>query len=277
MIGDGIVVTAAHNTGGGRRPRGESMERPDRSDGSESQIVRVQFGDGREEDGTLAGSSEQFDLAVINVDSGGVTPLEFGDATAVAVGTQIATVAAPGGHPRTTPGTIAAVDSRLRTRSGSPVDRVFEHTAPLLRGASGGPVLDDQGKVVGLNINRLEGGLYQALTADDDLRAAIDQLAEGRALDRARLGVTITPDRHARRMRDAVGLPEADGALIADVANDSAAAAAGLVRGDLIIEIDDQPVRSAEDLLLALRRSGSQIALTVIHGGTERRDVTVSL
>lgn len=263
LVREGVIVTAAHNV-------------PTAAD-SAPQVVRIRFADQHEEEGTVTGVSEGLDLAVISVDTGAVTPLDWGAGEELDAGTEIAAIAAPGGRPRLTPGVVAAVDSRLRTRSGSPVDGVFEHTAPLIRGASGGPVLDDKGKVVGLNINRLEGGLYQAVAVDDALRSAIDRLAEGGRVGQPRLGVTITPDRKARRMRDAVGLPPVAGVLIAAVADDSPAATAGLERGDLVIEVDGKPVREADDLLLALRRSDPQLSLTVIHGGTERRDVSVTL
>ena len=81
----------------------------------------------------------------------------------------------------------------------------------------------------------------------------------------------ITPSRMARRMRRAVGLPDAEGLLIRDVAEDSPAARADLTRGDLITAAAGQPVRSAEDLAGALRAAAAgTIELTVIRGTDER-------
>lgn len=257
------VVTTAHNISG--RDGSVATRRPS---------VTIRFPDGRRGDGTVTAVNEDYDLAVVTVDIGDAEPVDWGDAGDLQTGSSVTAAAAPGGRLRITPGVVAAVDSRLWTRSGSPVDRVFEHTAPLVRGASGGSVLDGDGRLVGLNINRLDGGLYQAVGAGDRLRSVIDRLASGEQPATPRLGVTITPQRQARWLRQAVGLPPADGALVAGVEEESPAAAAGLTRGDLIISVDDQTVASADDLVLALRRAGDEVTLGILHAGTERQELT---
>jgi serine protease Do len=77
-------------------------------------------------------------------------------------------------------------------------------------------------------------------------------------------------------MRRAVGLPDAEGLLIRDVAEDSPAARAGLARGDLIVTAAGEPVRSADDLGVALRAAAGSIELTVLRG-TEERGIQVTL
>jgi S1-C subfamily serine protease len=154
----------------------------------------------------------------------------------------------------------------------------LEHTAPLLPGSSGGPVVDAAGQLLGINTNRLGEGFYLAIPADDALRGRIDALARGETVRPPRLGVTITPGHMARRMRRAVGLPEAEGLLIREVEESGPAARAGLARGDLIVAAAGQPVRGIDDLFGVLRSAapGGTIALTVLRG-TDERSVEVTL
>jgi serine protease Do len=148
----------------------------------------------------------------------------------------------------------------------------LEHTAPLLPGSSGGPVLDASGQLLGINTNRLGEGFYLAIPADEALRGRIDALARGESVRPPQLGVAIAPGHVARRLRRAVGLPEAEGLLIRDVSEDSPAARAGLARGDLIVAAAGRPTRTADDLFGVLRASapGGSVELTVLRGSEER-------
>jgi serine protease Do len=141
----------------------------------------------------------------------------------------------------------------------------LEHTAPLLPGSSGGPVLDAAGHLLGINTNRLGEGFYLAIPADEELRRRVDALGRGESVRPPQLGITITPGHVARRLRRAVGLPDAEGLLIRDVAEDSPAARAGLASGDLIVRAAGQPVRSVDDLSGALRAAAGTIELTVLR------------
>ncbi len=111
-----------------------------------------------------------------------------------------------------------------------------EHTAPMVKGSSGGPLVDASGRLVGLNTNRLGEGFYAALPADEDLRRRVDALSRGESPVRPHLGVGLVPGRAARHIRRAAGLPDRDGVLIQEVEDGSPAANAGLRRGDLIVD-----------------------------------------
>ncbi len=180
--------------------------------------------------------------------------------------------ARPGGRGlRVTFGSVSGIDRTFRGPRGLRITGSLEHTAPLLPGSSGGPVLDAGGQLLGINTNRLGEGFYLAIPADEALRGRIDALARGESVKPPQLGVTITPGHVARRLRRAVGLPEAEGLLIRDVAEDSPAARAGLAPGDLIVAAAGQPVRTIDDLSGALRAaSGGTIELNVIRGTDER-------
>src|SRR5215831_4994444 len=134
----------------------------------------------------------------------------------------------------------------------------------------GGPVLDAGGQLLGINTNRLGEGFYLAIPADEALRGRADALARGESAASPRLGVTIAPGHVARRLRRAVGLPEAEGLLVREVAEDSPAARAGLAQGDLIVAAAGQPVRSPDDLFDALQAGGGTIELTLVRGTDER-------
>ena len=156
-------------------------------------------------------------------------------------------LANPGGRGlRVTFGTVSGMDRSFRGPRGLRITGSLEHTAPLLPGSLGGPVLDAEGQLLGINTNRLGEGFYLAIPADEALRGRVDALGRGESVRAPQLGITLTPGHVARRMRRAVGLPEAEGLLIRDVAEDSPAARADLHRGDLIVAAAGQPVRSAE-------------------------------
>jgi serine protease Do len=125
--------------------------------------------------------------------------------------------------------------------------------------------------LLGINTNRLGEGFYLAIPADDTLRARAGALARGESAQAPRLGVALAPPHVARRLRRAVGLPDADGLLIREVMDDSPAARAGLAQGDLITAAGGQPIQSPDDLFDALGAAqGGTIELTIVRGTDER-------
>jgi serine protease Do len=159
------------------------------------------------------------------------------------------------------------------------VEGAIEHTAPLPRGSSGGPLVDAEGHLLGLNSLRLEGGLILALPATSAMRERALLLARGEAPAPHRLGVAVAPPRVARRMRRAVGLPERAGLLVRAVEDGSASERAGIQRGDLLVAADGRELEGIDDLyasLDAVPPRGGTLQLTVVRG-TEERDVAVAL
>jgi serine protease Do len=220
----------------------------------------------------VAGHDIDADLAVIDVDTGGVPALPWAADAAPGVGTPVFALANPGGRGlRVTFGFVSGIERTFRGPRGRRISGSLEHTAPLLPGSSGGPVLDAGGQLLGINTNRLGEGFYLAIPADEALRGRADALTRGESAESPRLGVTIAPGHVARRLRRAVGLPETEGVLVREVAEDSPAARAGLAQGDLIVTAAGQPVRSADDLFDALRAAqGGTIELKLVRGTDER-------
>jgi len=246
------VLTNAHNVRGDR--------------------VTVTFADGRTAEGTVAGRDIDGDLAVIEADTGGAPALPWATGTPAEIGMPVFALANPGGRGlRATFGFVSGIERTFRGPRGHRITGSLEHTAPLLPGSSGGPVLNADGQLLGINTNRLGEGFYLAIPADEALRGRADALARGESAASPRLGVAIAPGHVARRLRRAVGLPDTDGLLIREVAEDTPAARAGLAQGDLIVAAAGRPMGTPDDLFDALQAAqGGTIELRIVRGADER-------
>src|SRR5919205_4099631 len=121
------------------------------------------------------------------------------------VGTAVFALSNPGGRGlRVTFGFVSGVERSFRGPRGRRISGSLEHTAPLLPGSSGGPIVDAEGRLLGVNTNRLGEGFYLAIPADAGLRSRVDALSRGESVARPRLGVALAPAHVARRMRRAV-------------------------------------------------------------------------
>jgi S1-C subfamily serine protease len=251
VIATGKVLTNAHNL------RGDE--------------VTVTFGDGRSVRGTVAGYDGDGDLTVVDVDTGGATPIEWGDGAGLSIGTAVfGAGASHGGGTRVTFGMVSAVARAFRGPGGRRIEGSVEHTAPLAPGSSGGALLDASGKLVGINTNRIGEGFYLALPADAALRDRIDALGRGESPKRQRLGVAVAPSYVARRMRRSVGLPERDGVLVTGVEDGGPAAAAGIQSGDLIVELGGRAVTDTDGLQEALAAVEFPVEVKLVRGTDER-------
>jgi serine protease Do len=241
--------------------------------------VTVSFADGRRETGRVLASDPDLDLAVIDVDTGEAEPIEWGDATEVPIGRAVLALANPGGRGlRVTPGFVSSASRSFRGPRGRRIAGAIEHTAPLPRGSSGGPLVDAGGRLLGINTVRVDAGLILAVPADATVRERVETLAKGERPTSVRLGVAIAPPRVARRLRRAVGLPERDGVLVRAVEDGSPAERAGIERGDLIIAAAGQPVERIDALYEALdtARAEGSLDLAIVRG-TDERSITVTL
>jgi len=231
----------------------------------------IVFSDGRKASGSVLGIDMDGDLAVLDVDTAAVAPLAWSGGALPAVGAAVFAVATAGdGGVRATFGQVSGVARSFRGPGGRLIGGSIEHTAPLASGSSGSPILDLDGRMLGLNTQRLGDGFYLALPADAELQSRIDSLARGESTVRPRLGIAVAPGHVARHLRRAVGLPDREGILVREVEEGSPADKAGIREGDLIVAAAGSPVTDPDELHAALAKAGaSTIEIGLVRGVEE--------
>ena len=240
--------------------------------------VSITFHDGRTATGRVAGADVDGDVAIVDVDTGETPTLELGNnVNAPDLGQVVFALSNPGGRGlRVTFGLVSGTQRSFRGPRGRRITGSLEHTAPLLPGSSGGPVVDSSGRLLGINTNRLGEGFYLAIPADATLKSKVDTLARGESPARPQLGIGVAPADVARGLRRAVGLDEVDGLLVRQVMDDGPAQAAGVREGDLIVAAGGRATADADALFEALAAASGSIELKVLRGVKER-SITVDL
>lgn len=254
VVGDGTVLTAM---------RGEGADEVD-----------LVFHDGRREVGRRIATEPDLGLALVAAQTADSPAVEAtpADAPPPAIGTPVLALADPRGRGlRVTLGFVSAAARSFRGPRGRRIEGAIEHTAPLPRGSSGGPLVDGDGRLLGLNLLRREGGLILAVPAGAAEVEHLERLARGEAAPAPRLGVAVAPPRVGRRMRRAVGLPERDGLLVRGVEAGSPADDAGLAAGDLLVAAGKSELSSVGALLERLDAvsRGGTLELAVVRGSED--------
>lgn len=244
-------------------------------------------------DAELVGTDPSSDVAVLKAkDVSGLTPMEIGDSDNLTVGEWVMTLGAPFGLEQSVATGIVSATSRSQIMSAQEsmqsggtgevtiYPNMIQTDAAINPGNSGGALVDDEGKLIGINtLITSYSGNYSGVGFAIPVNYAINlaqQIIAGETPTHAQLGVSLSTVSAATASR--YGLPVDTGAYVAAVAPDSGAAAAGIVPGDIVTAFDGQAVESASDLMLDVRTKnpGDTVTLTVNSGGQEK-EVQVTL
>jgi S1-C subfamily serine protease len=269
---DGYIITNAHVVEGAER-------------------VGVRFDeDGDTVDADVKGIDADTDVAVLKVDpdDAKLQPLPLGDSKTADVGDPVVAIGNPFGLQRTvTTGIVSALQREIRAPSGFQIDNVIQTDASINPGNSGGPLLDADGRVIGINSQIATGGGGEGSVGIgfavpiNTAKNLLPELKEGGRIERAYLGIQmsdVTDD-----LAQDLNLPVDEGALIQTVVPDGPADEAGLrggrtelssgitAGGDIITEIDGEEIKSADDVSAAIadKKPGDEVEVSYYRGDDE--------
>jgi len=226
--------------------------------------VTITGPDGRALTARVAGRDPTIDVAVLKVDAPGVAVAEIADSDAVRVGH---IVLALGAGPRASWGVVSSVGDK----------QMLHLDLTLYPGFSGGPLVDAQGRVVGINTSGASRHWRLAIPAAAVSRV-VDELQRRGRIPRAYLGVSTQPVRLPEPVRQRLNLDQQTAVIVVEVQAESPAAAAGLTIGDVIVSLGATRIADPTDLKSALRpdRVGERITALVLRGG-EPKDLQVTV
>lgn len=235
--------------------------------------VRVGLPDGTVVPAKLVGRDPSTDIAVLRAEIDGLSVPQWSDERAV--GNIVMALGRPGNAVQATLGIISAVGGEWRTAVGGYVDRYIQTDVVMYPGFSGGPLLDASGNVVGLNTSALLRGISVTLPSQT-LKRTIEALLEHGQIQRGYLGIGLQPVRLPANL--AKQLEQETGLLILSVEQNSPAESGGLLQGDVIVTIEDEPIRHIDDLHTQLnaQRIDKVITVQIVRGG-EIRSIHVTV
>ena len=241
--------------------------------------VTVTLHDGTRHEARVVGRDARTDLAVLRIEDAGPSAwLAFGDDADARVGDWVVAVGNPFGFGGTV--TAGILSARGRDIRAGGYGDFLQVDAPINRGSSGGPLFDTRGRVIGVNaaIYGPTGGnvgIGFAVPASIAAPVVADLIEEGK-VSRGWLGVSLQPLTPA--LAESLGMEKAEGVLVADVAPDSPAARAGILRADVVTAAGGRPMESGKALARAIgaMAPGDEVVVTVVRKG-EPREVRVEL
>jgi S1-C subfamily serine protease len=262
--------------------------------------VFVSFSNNDKVEATVVGKDDSTDTALLKVteSSDALRPLALGSSTSVEVGDPVVAIGNPFGLDRTvTSGIVSAVARQIQAPNGFPINNAIQTDAAINHGNSGGPLLNMQGQVIGINSQIADSGVDAnvgvgfAIPIDMVKQIASDLEKNGR-VSHAWLGISLSPI--DATLADQVKLAATKGAMVQSVEPGSPAAKAGLrpatdqtvldgetyaIGGDIITAIDGKQIASITDLQSAIQahRAGDVVKLTVARSGGEKAVLTVTL
>src|SRR5450759_2346820 len=233
----------------------------------------------------IVGSDPYNDIALLKAERGEFTPIEMGDSEKLNVGQYILALANPFNRQQTTAttGIVTSVNSTLRGWRGTQMENIIATDAQLNPGFSGGPLIDVQGRIIGINTAYVwQRGIAIPV---NNVKAIADRLMTGRVAQRGYLGIIANTVAIPEEIAEQAGLEQETGVMIFSVEAGSPARKAGLAMGDVLVKFNGKPVTEfydlprllAEDVIdketkLTIIRRESLIETTIVptvHGGEE--------
>lgn len=247
---------------------------------AEAERVRVQLNGDQMVDAEVVGTDPESDIAVLKIDTEkDLTPVALGDSQALQVGEWVLAIGDPMGLEHTVTAGIVSATGRSGLNIAT-YENFIQTDAAINMGNSGGPLVNLNGEAVGINTAILGpggGNIGIGFAIPINMaRQVAEQLIEGGAVERGYLGVI--PQDITQDLADAFGLDEAEGVVISQVTEDSAAAEGGVETGDVVLEFEGVDVESAAQFrnLVAAQRPGARVEMVVLRDG-RRRTLTITL
>lgn len=253
---DGIIVTAHH-----------VLEQEDN--------IKVGLPDGQTEPATLVGRDPTTDLAVLRIQATDLVPPTWVEPDGLRVGNLVLALGRPGNNIRATLGIVSALGRSWRTPTGGSLDRYLQTDLTMYPGFSGGPLVDAEGQIVGVNSSALLRGTTLTIPTPTVQRVVETLMTHGR-IRRGYLGVGAQPIQLPQGIARKLG--QETGLILVSVEPDSPAEKANLFLGDTLVSIAGQPVRQLDDLLGSLSedRVGTAVPVQILRGG-EVRELSVTI
>lgn len=245
----------------------------------EADKIVVGLNDGVDYPAKVVGTDPTSDLALLKIDVDHTLPvLEFGSSADLKVGEWVFAIGSPFGFDYSvTQGIVSAKGRGLNSDKYVPF---IQTDVAINPGSSGGPLLNMEGEVVGINsqiVSRNGGYLGLSFAIPSDVaKDVIEQLKKNGKVERGWLGVSF--QQMDKDLAESFGLSQPKGALVAEVMEDSPAAKAGLKAGDIILKFDDHQIASASDLphLVGFTKPGTNVKLDVLRKG-ETKEMTLKV
>jgi len=244
----------------------------------DAEKVTVELGDGRNFTAEMTGTDEDSDVAVVKIDANDLKYLKLADSDKLEVGEWVLAIGNPLGLSHTV--TAGIVSAKCRSGFGlAPLENFIQTDAAINFGNSGGPLINLDGEVVGMNAAIVGAGGNIGIGFAIPINMAkniYEQLKTGKKVERGLLGVM--PNDMDADMANAFGLEDNRGVVISEVEPDSAADKAGIRHNDVILELDGQPVTSGNELRnkIAMLSPGTKVKILLWREG-QKKTVTVTL